>query len=82
MVDCLEIIMTKLDETRRSALMLRQLAEVRRLDISEDYINLRNSSFENTNTTVCPVCNRLIGDSVFTWHANGVITHTACAITK
>ncbi|KAK8822896.1 hypothetical protein WA556_001787, partial [Blastocystis sp. ATCC 50177/Nand II] len=79
-MECIEVNLTKLDEKRRNMLMLRQLAEVRRLAVSEEYMNMRNSSFENTSTTICPVCKRVIGDSVFTWNPNGVIMHTACAI--
>lgn len=81
-MECIEVNLTKLDEKRRNMLMLRQLAEVRRLAVSEEYMNMRNSSFENTSTTICPVCKRVIGDSVFTWNPNGVIMHTACAIPK
>lgn len=71
--------MTKLEENRRSSLMLRQLAAVRRFDVSEEYMSLRNSSFENTPVTFCPVCNRVLGDSVFTLFPDGVAMHAACA---
>lgn len=71
--------MTKLEETRRSSLMLRQLATVRRFDVSEEYVNLRNTSFENTASTFCPICNRVLGDSVFTWFPDGMAMHAACA---
>ena len=81
-MESIEVNLTKLDEKRRSTLMLRQLAEVRRLDVSEEYVNMRNTSFENTSTTICPVCKRVIGDSVFTWNTDGVVMHTACAIPK
>ena len=71
--------MTKLDEKRRNMLMMKKLAEVRKLDVSEEYVNMRNSQFENTSSTMCPVCKRVIGHSVFTWTPDGVVMHAACA---
>lgn len=82
MSESLEIVMTKLDEKRRNTLMIKKLAEVRRLDVSEEYVNMRNTLFENTTTTICPVCKRMIGASVFTWNTNGTVMHTACARQK
>ena len=78
----LETVMSKLDERRRNMLMMKQLAQVRRLDVSEEYISLRNSAFENTNKSICPVCKRAIGISVFTWNYDGSVVHTACARQK
>ena len=79
MIESMETVMTKLEETRRSTLMLSQLATVRRLDVGEEYTNLRNLSFENTATTYCPVCRRAIGESVFTCFPDGTMLHAACA---
>lgn len=79
MSESLETVMTKLDEKRRNTLMIKKLAEVRRLDVSEEYMNMRNTLFENTTNTICPVCKRMIGISVFTWNPNGVVMHAACA---
>ncbi|CBK23178.2 uncharacterized protein [Blastocystis hominis] len=79
LIESIEVVMTKLEENRRSSLMLRQLAAVRRFDVSEEYMSLRNSSFENTPVTFCPVCNRVLGDSVFTLFPDGVAMHAACA---
>ena len=79
LVESMETVMTKLEETRRSTLMLSQLATVRRLDVGEEYTNLRNLSFENTATTYCPVCRRAIGESVFTCFPDGTMLHAACA---
>lgn len=74
--------MTKLDEKRRNMLLMKKLAEVRKLDVSEDYMNMRNSMFENTSATMCPVCKRTIGSSVFIWNPDGVVMHAACARQK
>ena len=82
MSESIEIVMTKLDEKRRNMLMMRKLAEVRRLDVSEEYINTRNTIFENTTSTICPVCKRMIGISVFTWNSDGTVMHKACARQK
>ena len=71
--------MTKLEEDRRSSMMLRQLAAVRRSDVSEEYVSLRNTLFENTAVTFCPVCNRVLGETVFTLFPDGVAMHAACA---
>ncbi|KNB45262.1 hypothetical protein JH06_1061 [Blastocystis sp. subtype 4] len=81
MIDSLEILLTRLDEKQRTVLMIRKLAELRRIDVGHEYQNMRNMSFENTTTTTCPVCKRLIGDSVFIWNPNGVVIHAACAKT-
>ena len=81
MIDSLEILLTRLDEKQRTVLMIRKLAEIRRIDVGHEYQNMRNMSFENTTTTTCPVCKRLIGDSVFIWNPNGVVIHAACAKT-
>lgn len=82
MIDSLEILLTQLDEKQRTVLMIRKLAEIRRIDVGHEYQNMRNTSFENTTTTTCPVCKRLIGDSVFIWKPNGVVLHAACAKTS
>lgn len=81
MIDSLEILLTRLDEKQRTVLMIRKLAELRRIDVGHEYQNMRNMSFGNTTTTTCPVCKRLIGDSVFIWNPNGVVIHAACAKT-
>ena len=82
MEESLETVMSKLDEKRRTMLMMKQLAQVRRLDVSEEYVDLRNSVYENTQNSICPVCKRMIGISVFTWNYDGTVVHTACARQK
>lgn len=82
MIDSLEILLTRLDEKQRTALMIKKLAEIRRTEVGHEYQSMRNISFENTTTTTCPVCKRLIGDSVFIWNPNGVVIHAACAKTS
>lgn len=39
----------------------------------------RNMSMLNTNETVCEVCHRPIGESVFVWKSDGTVMHAACA---
>ena len=40
---------------------------------------MRNMSMLNTNETVCEVCHRPIGESVFVWKSDGTVMHAACA---
>ena len=70
--------MSRLDERRRNTLMVRKLAEVRKSEISQEYKQIRNTKIVITNTTICPICKHLIGDSVCLWSPDGVVTHAGC----
>ena len=78
-MESLEAALTQLDERRRGKLMLRRLAELRRIDVAKEYVDLRNMSLVNSNDTVCAVCKRPIGQSVFVWKPEGSVMHAACA---
>ena len=81
MSECLEVVMSNLDEQCRNALMVRKLAEIRKIEVGREYKQMRNTMFENTKTSMCPICNRMIGDSVFMWTSSGIVMHAACADT-
>lgn len=78
-MESLEAALTQLDERRRGKLMLRKLAELRRIDVAREFVDLRNMSMLNSSDTVCEVCRRPIGQSVFVWKPEGVVMHAACA---
>ena len=70
--------MSHLDEHRRNTLMVRKLAEVRKNEIFQEYKQLRNTKIVITNTTICPICKHLIGDSVCLCSPDGIVTHAGC----
>lgn len=78
-MESLEAALTQLDERRRGKRMLRKLAELRRVDVAREFVDMRNMSMLNTNETVCEVCHRPIGESVFVWKSDGMVMHAACA---
>ena len=78
-MESLEAALTQLDERRRGKRMLRKLAELRRVDVAREFVDMRNMAMLNTNETVCEVCHRPIGESVFVWKSDGTVMHAACA---
>lgn len=78
-MESLEAALTQLDERRRGKLMLRRLAELRRVDVAREFVDLRNMSMLNSSDTTCEVCGRPIGEAVFVWKPEGVVMHAACA---
>ena len=78
-MESVEAALTQLDERRRGKLMLRRLAELRRVAVAKEFVDLRNMSMLNSSETVCEVCGRPIGESVFVWKPEGVVMHAACA---
>ncbi|KAJ3442907.1 cnh domain containing [Anaeramoeba flamelloides] len=78
MFDYLRAVVKNLTEIKRNLLVTKNLQKSEILNLKVKSVQFRNRSFTIDQNTLCQVCGKRIGQSIFGRFPNGILAHMAC----
>jgi len=66
-------------KTRRNNQVVKNLLKSENLQIREQLIRARSKVIKINDGTMCPVCSKRLGQSVFACYPNGIVVHYICS---
>ncbi|KAJ3428181.1 cnh domain containing [Anaeramoeba flamelloides] len=78
LVNYLRAVMKNLTEIKRTMKIKKNLYKSDYLNLTVERVQKRNKSLKINENTLCQVCGKRIGDSIFGKFPNGILAHMGC----
>jgi len=73
-----EKLLREINQEKRNKQVLSNIQKCETMKIRSELLKLRSRVVKITDETLCPVCNRRIGETAFAYYPNGTVIHYLC----
>lgn len=78
MTDFFENVWRNMNQRKREGQVVQNIRRSENMKVKNELLRLRSRAIRITDDTICPSCNKKLGEAVFAYYPNGEVVHYRC----